>query len=382
MTMSRFFLAALPLLAACDALWGGFGTMSQATCTEEIQKCSQQRSACPTSDQAAAQSEAQRICGAPPPPPAPTCGADKVTGTSRKYATGKLLLPRSTGPMTYATDIDGNGAPENQWKAIVELVTIAGLDLQATLNSAVEKAEIVILADLVTPDLMTASCAGLTLGVAELPQMGDPLPHYDGTDTFKLGATRDIKLYGGILGGKLNTTPSRSLTAAQAQKLDFMLSLGDGDVLPLTVYGLHIEGRLGLDGGQPVIVDGQLHGALSKKDIDGKIIPAVATLVTRQINDKPMDSGTKNLIAVFENMINDVSKDKCNADMTRCCKTNPATCVILPEEVQVSPLGGTLAGDVHVFDDNGNWAPQPPGMGVVDNGLSFGLGFSAIRAAF
>lgn len=381
MITPRIFLFALPLWTACDALWGGFATSNPPTCSEEIRKCSQTLTACPAADKEAAQDEAKRICNVTTPP-APTCSSDKVTGASKKYATSKLLLPSATGSTTYAADIDGDGSPENQWKFVVGLVSIAGLDLQASLNSAVEKGDVTILSDLRTPDLMNAGCAGLTLALAQAPAMGDPLPRYDGSDTFRIGATRGVTLYGGISSGRISTTPSRALTAADAQKLEFTLSLGGGEVLPLTVYGVHIEGKLATDRGQPVIVDGQLHGALSKKDIDGKIIPAVAALVTKQINAKPMDSSTQTIIAVFENMANDVSKNKCSVAMNRCCKTNPATCIILPEEVQVSALGGTLAGDVHAFNENDTWAPQPPGMGVVNNGLSFGLGFSAIRAVF
>lgn len=381
MTMPRLIISALPLLTACDALWGGFATTTPPTCTDEVRKCSQMLSACPTANPDAAQDEAKRICSVSSPP-VPTCTADKVTGTSKKYATSKLLLPRSTGSMTYSADIDGDGAAENQWKFVVDLVSIAGLDLQASLNSAVMDGDVTILADLRTPDVTDAGCAGLTLALAQPPAMGDPLPRYDGSDTFRIGATRGVTLYGGISSGRLSTTPSRALTAADAQKLEFTLSLGGGEVLPLTVHGVHLEGKLGTDRGQPAIVDGQLHGALSKKDIDGKIIPAVASLVTKQINAKPMDSSTQTIINVFENMANDVSRNKCSVAMNRCCKTNPATCIILPEEVQVSPIGGALTSDVHAFNENDTWAPRPPGMGVVNNGLSFGLGFGAIRAAF
>lgn len=380
MITPRLLLPALPFLFACDALWGGFSTSNPLTCSDEIRKCSQTLSACPSGDQAAAQTEAKRICDGTAA--APTCTADKVTGSSKKYATNKLLLPRPTGSMTYTADIDGDGAAENQWKAVVGLVSAAGLDLQASIDSAVSKGDVIILSDLRTPDLTMAGCAGLTLALAQPPAMGDPLPRYDGSDTFRIGATRGVTLYGGITNGKLSTTPSRALTAADAQKLEFMLALNGGESLPLTIYGVHLEGKLSMDRGQPVIVDGQLSGALSKKDIDSKIIPTVASLVTKQINAKPMDSGTQAIIALFENMANDVSKNKCNVAMNRCCKTNPSTCIILPEEVQLSPLGDTLAGDVHAFNENGTWAPQPPGMGVVNNGLSFGLGFSAIRAVF
>src|SRR5262249_33469435 len=159
-----------------------------------------------------------------------------------------------------------------------------------------------ILADLKTPDLTVAGCAGLTLATAQPPAMGDPLPHYDGGDTFKIGATRGVKLYGGISGGKLSTTPSKSPTAEASPKLDFVLALGGGDVLPPTVSGCHVEGKPSQDRAQPTIVDGQPHGALPKKDTDRKITPAVATLVTKQINDKPTGSSTGTIIGIFENM--------------------------------------------------------------------------------
>src|SRR5262249_42631410 len=158
------------------------------------------RTACPTADPAAAQAEAQRICGAPP---APTCSADKVTGASNQYATDQLLLPKPTGGMTYAADIDGDGATENQWLTVIEVVSVAGLDLQTSLDSAVAKGDIVILANLKAPDLMAAGCAGLTYDVAQSPAMGDPLPKYDGSDTFRTGATPAMTLYGGITSGRL-----------------------------------------------------------------------------------------------------------------------------------------------------------------------------------
>jgi hypothetical protein len=68
------------------------------------------------------------------------------------------------------------------------------------------------------------------------------------------------------------------------------------------------------------------------------------------------------------------------ADANKCCHTNPKTCVILPEEVMASAVGGVLSPDVQVFDANDKWAPVPGGKGK--NGLSLGLGFTAIKATF
>lgn len=308
------------------------------------------------------------------------CSADKVTGTSNKYATNALKMPKSSGSMTYASDIDGDGKTENQLKTLVQAVSVAGLNIQDPVNMAVADGDAVILADLTAPDLMKAGCARVSLALAQSPKMGDPLPKFDGADNFKIGDVMGINLYGKIEAGKLNTTPSKEQTAADEQRITLSLPIGGDNILPLSIRGVHIEGTLGMDKGQPVITDGALHGVISKKDIDGKIVPTVAQLVTKMIHDKPMDSTTMTIISLFENPANDASKNKCAADATKCCKTNPTTCEILPAEVLASPVGGVLSADVEAFDANDAWKPTAGGKNK--NAMSVGLGFSMIKASF
>lgn len=308
------------------------------------------------------------------------CTAEKVTGTSSKYATNALKMPKSSGSMTYASDIDGDGKTENQLKTLVQAVSVAGLNIQEPVNEAVASGEAVILADLMSPDLMKSSCSGVTLALAQSPKMGDPLPKFDGADNFKIGEIMGIKLYGKIEGGKLNTTPSKDQSSADEQKITLSLPIGGGNMLPLSIRGVHIEGNITMDKGQPVISDGAIHGVISKKDIDGKIVPTVASLVTKMIHDKPTDSTTMTIISLFENMANDVSKNKCMTDMTKCCKTNAATCEILPAEVLASPVGGVLSADVEAFDGSDAWKPVPGGKNK--NAMSVGLGFTMIKANF
>lgn len=319
-------------------------------------------------------------CGGDDMPMEDVCSADKVTGTSYKYATNALRLPASSGTKTYASDIDGDGKSENALKTLVQAVSVAGLNLQDPINSAVADGDAVILAELKTTDLTTSSCAGLTLALAASPAKGDPLPHFDGSDTFKIGAVMGVKLFGKIDGGKIVTTASKDQTAANEQKIELTLPIGDGAMLPLSIRGVHVEGTLAMDKGQPVINDGVIQGVIAKKDIDEKIVPTVAGIVTKMVNDKPDDSTTKTIVSLFENMANDASKNKCASDMTKCCKTNPKTCVILPAEVMASPVGGVLGPDLQTFDDNYNWAPVPGGKNK--NGMSVGLGFSSVKASY
>jgi hypothetical protein len=322
-------------------------------------------------------------CGGDDPMEEPTevkCTAEKVTGASNKYATNALKMPKSSGSMTYASDIDGDGKTENQLKTLVQAVSVAGLNIQDPVNMAVAGGDAVILADLMSPDLMKSSCAGVTLALAQSPKMGDPLPKFDGADNFKIGEVMGIKLYGKIEGGKLSTTPSKEQTSADEQRITLSLPIGDGAMLPLSIRGVHIEGTLSMDKGQPVITDGAIHGVISKKDIDGKIVPTVAQLVTGMIHDKPMDSTTMTIISLFENMANDVSKMKCANTPMKCCKTNVATCEILPAEVLASPVGGVLSADVEALDSNDAWKPVAGGKNK--NAMSVGLGFTMIKASF
>ena len=321
----------------------------------------------------------------PPPPPTPdmatpavTCTQAQVTGSSNKLATDTLKLPKSTGGTTYTYDFDGDGKPENQLKNLINVVSLSGLDIQASVDSAVQSGEAVLLSDIKTADLMSSSCSSFSFALAEAP-MGWK-PKFDGSDMFKVGAIMSVTLFGGITAGKMSTTPSKDQTSANEQKVSLNLPLGMGNNLPLDLRGAHVEGTLAMEGGVLKIKNGAIHGVLSQKDIDGKIVPLVAQLVTKMINDKPDDSTTKTIINLFENQMNDVSKNKCMNTPEKCCKTNAKTCVILDAEIKMSPVGGVLASDIEAFDGQDRWAPSKENKNK--NGMSVGLGFSMIKAKF
>jgi hypothetical protein len=281
--------------------------------------------------------------------------------------------------MAYAADLDGSGEEKNQLKTILSAVTVAGLNVQDTVNMAVANGEVVLLNTLQTPDLMTASCAGFSVDLAKPLAMGSPLPKYDGTDMFTADGS-PANLFGSVTGGNLATTPSKSQTSANEQKVEIQLPLAMGMSLPLTIHGVQVTGTLGTDPKTmaPVITNGVINGAVSQTDITG-IISTVAMLITQMINSDPTSSTTMTIIGLFENPANPVTQQKCMT-MSQCCADSPKTCVILPAEVQDSPVGGLLAPDVQVFDANGNWAPVP--KGTMKNGMSVGLGFTSIKASF
>lgn len=313
--------------------------------------------------------------------PPPDCSASMVKGMNYQYGTNTLKLPTNSGSTSYVYDFVGDGKAVNQLKTLVSIVA-QSIDVQASVDDAVNAGSVVILANLQTPDAMNVDCSGLTLGLAETP--AGP-PNYDGTDMFTLSNVKDVKLYGTIKAGKVSTLPSKFQKADNEQRISIMLPIG-GAMLPLNLRGVHIEGVLGVgkDGktkDQPVITSGILHGVVSQKDVDNDIIPNIATLITQTINTgDPADTTIDILISLFENLNNKVSKDKCDANANDCCHTNRTTCKILKEEVKNSAVGKVLVSDVQVFDGNDKWAPVKNGTNK--NGLSVGIGFTAVKASF
>lgn len=316
-------------------------------------------------------------------PPAPVCDAKAVTGTDNKAATDALKLPGVSGNKTYVYDFDGDNRQENQLKNLINTISLSGLDIQASVNKAVQSGDAIVLMNLKTGDIMKADCASVTMGLAKGPAPMAPAPKFDGSDTFQmLPDITPVSLFGKIDGGKLSTLASKEQRSDKQteQQIQVNLPLGDGKNLPLALHGAHLEGTVVKDGSVIRIKDGVLHGVLAQKDIDDKIVPLVANLLTDMINKDPMSDTAKTIIGLFENQNDAVTKKKCMDNAKDCCKSNPTTCKILPAEVKNSAVGGVLSSDVQVFDDNGNWAPVAGGKKY--NGMSVGIGFTGVSAKF
>ena len=316
-------------------------------------------------------------------PPAPVCDAKAVTGTDNKAATDALKLPGVSGNKTYVYDFDGDNRQENQLKNLINTISLSGLDIQASVNKAVQSGDAIVLMNLKTGDIMKADCASVTMGLAKGPAPMAPAPKFDGSDTFQmLPDITPVSLFGKIDGGKLSTLASKEQRSDKQteQQIQVNLPLGDGKNLPLALHGAHLEGTVVKDGSVIRIKDGVLHGVLAQKDIDDKIVPLVANLLTDMINKDPMSYTAKTIIGLFENQNDAVTKKKCMDNAKDCCKSNPTTCKILPAEVKNSAVGGVLSSDVQVFDDNGNWAPVAGGKKY--NGMSVGIGFTGVSAKF
>lgn len=303
-----------------------------------------------------------------------SCRGQDAPGKSYKLVMNQLTLPSSSGTGSFAYDFDGDGRTENQLKSLISTIAIAGLDMQKPLQDAVQSGQIINLLAIQSAATDTASCVGVTLNRGKL----GPMPKFDGSDVFSPVTLFGSPLGGSLLSGKLATTDSRILKADTESSFALPISLGRG-LLTLPLRGVHVEGRLQLVGSLWQVSAGVIHGVVAKSDIDSKVLPAVADQVTQLINSDPFSSSARALINLFESSTDPVSVNKC-VIAARCCRLNPATCMILPDEVRNSSVGAVLSPDVEVLDEMGKWKPVPGGKKY--NAMSVGIGFSAITASF
>lgn len=313
---------------------------------------------------------------------ASACRGAGAPGVTYKLATNSLKLPRSTGGSTYTLDFDGDGKPENQFRNLINVISLSGLDVQTVIDAGIAAGDGIELLSFTTTDTANSTCVGVETNSAQPHMAGAPPPRFDGTDVFLPITTKGAQLAGQLQGGKLATTPPPMQNAATEQSLAVRLDLGVG-ALTLVLRGVHVEGTVSQSGGVWRVQNGSLHGVISKTDIDGTIIPAFADLLTQLIHKDtvagvPGDTA-KAIIGLFEQKTGAASIAKCMV-AANCCRISPATCFIVPAEVADSSIGGVLAPDVEVLDGSDHWAPKPGGKNY--NAMSFGIGFSAVTASF
>lgn len=304
-----------------------------------------------------------------------TCRGVDAPGALYQTVSDALKLPNGMPGRGYTYDYDGSGRAKNQLKNLVTLVSLAGLDLQGPIDTAVKNGLTLQLASIKSASLTGASCVGVQVIPAKAARMP---PKFDGTDMLERAMTMPANLIGTIAAGKLTTKASKELSPSEDAVLDLQINVG-AMTMTLPIHGLHVEGTVERVGSVTRIKDGIMHGVVASSDIDLRILPAIAATVTGLINADPMGSTTKTLIMLFEDTSKPASAMKCMTP-SKCCKTNPATCVILPAEIKSSILGTVIAPDVEVFDAMGNW--KPVRGGTSPNGLTVGVGFTSVTATY
>ena len=282
------------------------------------------------------------------------------------FIINKLLMPDpSTPALEFKYDVDGSGRQRNQLGLVLNaLKNLGGTDPQLTVDDSLAMGEVIQLLQLTStdPDLVTDTQMALSGWVGSAPPgtMGDVL--FSGMATVDVVVAEEPKehlMVGAIASGKVST----GYQPPAALPLHFPLP-GQPPV-PLTIYGVHIEGTIstrmtgGFNLGAPRTGSwAMLSGGISATQIHERLIPAVAKLLQSYV-----DMGGQQGMSVASFF--DTNKDG----------------EITAEEVEKNPtVENLLAPDEDLFlDADGTLAPN---QDKKRDSLSFGLGFTAVPVMF
>ena len=186
---------------------------------------------------------------------------------------------------SYGLDLDGDGVVDNTvgWLTATEIVEMGQpTDSQAPLTAAIQRGDVILLADLDASGLTDSPTASLQMYTGADPQPApctDPTDpqtcgqHLQGTGTFDTAANSptDTSMPGRIVGNHLVAGPGRALVA---------LSLFDSSVFVVEVFGARLDLQTGADGS---LGPGILGGAIPRSEIDGTMLPAIEIGVSNDI---------------------------------------------------------------------------------------------------
>ena len=314
-------------------------------------------------------------------------------GTITKYVANSLLVPLQK--TDYAIDLNGDTHPDNQLGNIIGALASAGnLDVQGSIDKSVAAGDVVLLLSLQAKDMTSADNVGVTIYLG----MKQAMPDFkSGMGMFTIDASQmPAAFLGRIAGGKFAS--NNPVTTTHPVTMVLKLPLIEGvDPLVLKVNGAQVQFQTGA-----TLMNGQIHGSIKKADIDGSIIPAVASLLSNKLAKDGCTAGgggdggvaagdggaamcpatDMTIISLFD--VGNCTNPVCDPMMMtpRCgMMAKAGDGVIDVCEVQNNNLvGGLLAPDIQVFDAMGNYKPNP--ANTTKDSLSLGLGFTAVGAKF
>ncbi|HEX5062243.1 MAG TPA: hypothetical protein VFV99_22890 [Kofleriaceae bacterium] len=302
------------------------------------------------------------------------CGGDDgqpvPEGTHYHFVANQVFVPTSnTQARDFGLDLNGDNTVDNQLGMVLSTLAGMGFDIQATIDTAVAEGSIILLVDFQTKDFTNTTAAGVQvfLGDNEMPaacnsgESYDPVAksgckhHLDGSGMFSIaaGSPENAALGGKIVNGTFTGGPG---------DLSLQIALGGTDAIKLDLIGARAKASMISENGIGMGTSGGVvfGGAVTKDDIDNKVIPAIQTqLVPIIMRDCTMptmppgcgcatDSTGKTILGLFD--------------------TNPKDCAVSVEEIKTNSLiVSLLSPDVTI---NGKMA------------LSLGIKATAVKGTY
>jgi len=290
-------------------------------------------------------------CSAINPTPAqpastPTTVVTPGTGVQYQYVTNTLLLPATRDQtQAYALNIDGDPKQnnENKFGELLSLLVSAapGLELQSTLDQAINLGQLVTLHMVKTDDFLNDP------SVSWFIYLGQPsdAPSFDNSDNFTLDSKTPLNspIIGSITNGHFSGGPG------SVRVRMFIL----GQLVEVDLIGVRLEADVNQNG----CVNGKLGGGVTVDEFRTKLLPAIAIGLNQIIKDN------KNTALV---LLKTFDSDKDKTITTQELENNPMLMIA------ISP-------DLDLLDANSNFNPGQDGE---KESYSIGLGFTCVPASF
>ena len=282
-------------------------------------------------------------------------------GSYYRYTISKLTLPQTRN--SYAIDENGDGRADNQLGNIIGVLASQGLDPQGSVDASLTSGQILELGRLRTQDATLTTDDPVPVVLYAGKAMANP--DFSGNGSF----TVDNGIAAAPFNGKLVNARFQSespITTKSPVTLALKIPLFPGGIpVPLVLHGAYVQFDTG--GGQTGLAQGQMNGSVKNSDLQGSVIPGIATSLNAQVQKDPMSMQSKQILSIFD---------------TGGCGAAVASDGVIDvcEVAGNSLIKALLAPDVQIYDANGNYAPNP--QNTQKDSLSVGISFSAVRAKF
>jgi hypothetical protein len=296
-------------------------------------------------------------------------------GTAHTYVVNQVILPTKSGEgAKYGLDLDGDNNVDNALGSILSALSSAAgsgsLNLQSSIDDAVQQGKILLLANIKATALDMASGVALQVYIGDIntpvpaactdpanptaATCGKYLTAGAGTFTLKGDAPTNNQVVGKIIGSEFNGGPG-NLT------IQITLSATAGAPITLTLVGAHAKLRgITADALGTAASTGIIAGGVTQSDLDNTVLPAVhdtiAAQITRDCTDltHPTACGCKS--------------GSTGATVISLFDKNPVNCEVTLDEIKNNDLIKTLlAPDITI-----NGTPA----------LSVGVGVTGVRGTF
>lgn len=284
---------------------------------------------------------------AQPQPTPTTVVMIPVTGAQYQFVTNKLLLPTTqeqTQSFALNIDNDSQKTTDNKFGELLTLLTSAApnLELQSTLDQAVDTGQLVLLHMVQTDDYVNDTNVSWSI---YLGQRAPAAPGFDGSDKFTLDTKTplDSPILGSVTNGHFSGGPG----STQVQM--FLL----GQQVEVDLIGVRLEADFSAQG----CANGRLGGGVTVDEFRSKLLPAIADGLNQIV--KTNNTAATPLLKAF-----DSNKDG----------------MITSQELEKNPLLMiAVSPDLDLVDASGNFNPGQDGA---KDSYSIGLGFTCVPANF